>query len=75
VGPKTGMGSVEQGKIPCSCRESNLGRSARSSSLYRLSYPDSIVSPYKFNNISTLRNKQETEFYFRVIQTNVFVYV
>jgi hypothetical protein len=39
-GPRVGLDAVEKRKI-LHCEESNLGRPARSSPLYRLSYPDS----------------------------------
>jgi hypothetical protein len=43
VGPKAGLDAVR-----CPYWESNYGRSARSPSLYRLSYPDSVL-PEVFN--------------------------
>jgi hypothetical protein len=41
VGPRAGLDAVEWGKIFCSCRKSNTGRPACSSSLSRLSCPGS----------------------------------
>jgi hypothetical protein len=39
VGLKVGLDTVDKRKISCSCWESNPGRLAYSSSLYRPSYP------------------------------------
>jgi hypothetical protein len=39
VGPRERLDAVEWRKISCLCRKWNPGRPARSSSLYRLSYP------------------------------------
>jgi hypothetical protein len=41
VGPRAGLDAVEKRKI-LPCREQNPGRPSCSSSLYRLSYPDSL---------------------------------
>jgi hypothetical protein len=43
MGPRAGLDWRKE--ISCPCREYNSGRPARSPSLYRLSYPDSTVSP------------------------------
>jgi hypothetical protein len=42
VGPQSLYGHCEEDKS-CLCRESNPGRQARSRSLYRLSYPVSVI--------------------------------
>jgi hypothetical protein len=42
VGPRAGLDVVDKRKI-FHCQEWNPGCSARSPSLYRLSYPDSII--------------------------------
>jgi hypothetical protein len=42
VGPCASLDAVEKRKISFLCRESNPGRSVRSPSLYRLSYPASL---------------------------------
>jgi hypothetical protein len=43
VYPRAGLDDVEYEKVCFPCRESNSGRSARSSSLYGLCYLDSIL--------------------------------
>jgi hypothetical protein len=43
VGPLSGLHAVEKRKIPFARRESKPGRPARSPSLYRLSYPSSLI--------------------------------
>jgi hypothetical protein len=48
VGPRADLGAVEKRKI-FSCRESNPGHPARSPSLYRLTYPNSLFNLFKSN--------------------------
>jgi hypothetical protein len=48
LGPSAGLHTVEKRKIYWSCRESNPGRSARSPSLFRLSYPGYSCFPFLF---------------------------
>jgi hypothetical protein len=43
VGPRTGLNAMDWRKISCLCREPNPGRQVRSSFLYRLSYPGSLL--------------------------------
>jgi hypothetical protein len=43
VKPRAGMNTGEYGRISCNCQELNPGRPDCSHSLYRLSYPGSLV--------------------------------
>jgi hypothetical protein len=49
VGPRAGLDTAKKREISCPCRESNSNRPARSSSLYRLSYPGSVIIILQFN--------------------------
>jgi hypothetical protein len=56
VDPTTGLDAVEKRRISFPCQESKPGRRARSSSLYRLTYPDNPMDETSvvFNRVSCI---------------------
>jgi hypothetical protein len=63
VGPRAGPDTVEHRKISCPCPESNPGRSARSPSLYLLSYPGSYIIFNNYVYIFIANEANELKFY------------